>query len=29
MDKSKGVAFVARDLENAETVRVHDHFFAP
>ena len=29
IDKSNGVAFVARDLENAETVRVHDHFFAP
>ena len=29
IDKSSSITFVARDLENAETVRVDDHFFAP
>ena len=29
IDKSSSISFVARDLENAETVRVDDHFFAP
>ncbi len=29
MAKSTPLSFVARDLENGETVRTHDHFFSP
>lgn len=29
IDKSNSISFVARDLENAEIVRVDDHFFGP